>query len=237
MDVPTLQLPDDDDTTPQIFNRCIASAPISNISDSAHRAREGSTSDEHSTFPLHLDQNRWPFDAPTGLMGTVNGLGTQTPLQPASQSLAIGECPSSPELDSGDDFILEVRKCWRPPPEVTCFVSHSLTQALSFYYYSLDPRRPMTHPPQKRPHFSGESATGSLDKSHLRRMIHPPMQPPLLRRPFGPPSLTNMPRHSHPPVRSASNTWNHDLTRFFQCEHSVKVCSRALVCSVPTLHL
>jgi len=52
-----------------------------------------------------------PFGAPTGPMSAVNDLGTQTPLQPASQSLAIGESPSLPELDSVDDFIFEVRKC------------------------------------------------------------------------------------------------------------------------------
>jgi len=167
-------------------------------------------------------------------MSAVDDLDTQTSLQPASQSLAIGESPALPELDSVDDFIFEVRKCSRPPTEINYFISDSLTQALSLH---LTPHRPMTHLLQRRPHFSGESATGSLNKSHLPRMIHPPMHSPLLRHPFGPPSPTNMPRHSHPPVPSASNTWNRDLTRFFQYEHSVKVCSRALVCSMPKLHL
>jgi len=51
------------------------------------------------------------FDTPTGSMSTVNDLGTQTPLQLASQTLAIGGSPSLPELDSVDDFIFEVRKC------------------------------------------------------------------------------------------------------------------------------
>jgi len=123
-----------------------------------------------------------PFDTPTGSMSAVNDLGTQAPLQPASQNLAIGESPSLPELDSVDDFIFEVRKCYPTAPEVTYFISDSLMQALSLH---LIPHRPMTHPLQKRPHFSGESATGSLDKNHLRRMIHSPMHTPLLRRPFG----------------------------------------------------
>ena len=51
-----------------------------------------------------------PFDIPTGSMSTVNGLRTRT-LRPTSQSLAIGEPPSLPELDSIDDLIFEVRKC------------------------------------------------------------------------------------------------------------------------------
>ena len=48
MNVPTLQLPDDDDTLPQISIRRSASAPIYNISDGARRTREGSTSNMSS---------------------------------------------------------------------------------------------------------------------------------------------------------------------------------------------
>ena len=44
MDVPTLHLPDDDDTTPQISIRRSAGAPISDINDNAQRAHGGSTS-------------------------------------------------------------------------------------------------------------------------------------------------------------------------------------------------
>jgi hypothetical protein len=48
MNVPTLQLPDDD-TTPKISIRRSASVPSFNISDGAQRAtREGSTSDTSS---------------------------------------------------------------------------------------------------------------------------------------------------------------------------------------------
>ena len=47
MDVPTLQLPDDN-TTPQISIRRSASTPIFNISDGAQRTRESSTSDMSS---------------------------------------------------------------------------------------------------------------------------------------------------------------------------------------------
>ena len=50
------------------------------------------------------------FDTPTDSMSTVNDLDTQAPLQPASQGLVIGESSSLPELDSVDDFIVEVRK-------------------------------------------------------------------------------------------------------------------------------
>ena len=52
-----------------------------------------------------------PFDTPTESMSTIYDLGTQAPLQPASQGLVIDESSSLPELDSVDDFILEVRKC------------------------------------------------------------------------------------------------------------------------------
>ena len=45
MDIPTLQLPDDDDTTPEISIRRGAGAPIFSISDGAQCTHEGSMSD------------------------------------------------------------------------------------------------------------------------------------------------------------------------------------------------
>ena len=83
-------------------------------------------------------------------MATFNDLGTQLHLEPAPPTLVAGEPPSFPEPHSVDDFLFEVRNHPRIALQVTYFVSHSLTKALSL---RSTPHPRTTHPLPKGRHF------------------------------------------------------------------------------------